>query len=54
MQLTTVVPPNKHPPTQRTSRKVLHRVLDVSRWRAADYADQARVAMNRQLQENAL
>jgi site-specific recombinase XerD len=43
-----------HQLRQGTSQKVLQQVLDISRWTAADYADHARVEMDRQLQEHAL
>ena len=35
------------------SQTVLQDVLDVSRWTAAGYADQARLEMDRRLQEHA-
>jgi site-specific recombinase XerD len=43
-----------HQLRQGTSQKVLQRVLAVSRWTTAGYAEQARMEMDRQLQENAL
>jgi integrase/recombinase XerD len=43
-----------HTLRQGTSQKVLRDVLDVSRWTAADYAEQARLEMDRQLEEHAL
>ncbi|WP_448620066.1 tyrosine-type recombinase/integrase [Geodermatophilus sp. URMC 65] len=43
-----------HTLRQGTSQKVLQQALGVSRWTAAGYAEQARVEMDRQLQEHAL